>query len=142
MALVAQALVASILALEAGVVFWLPRQARAAAFWEKEILQQRTTWQLDHLRSINRPGVEEAELERAARLTVARELDALAVYLRQYEDSLTREEWARILTDLQGYGLVLDRLGRRQAFQPLPALDVEAGVLAVLSAHDAKPERK
>ena len=142
MSLTARALVVFILVMEIGVVAWLPRQARSAVFWEKEILQQRTLGLLDHLRAINRPRDQETDLTRAARLTVARELDALAMYLRRYEECLTRDEWGRILADLQGYGQILDRLGRGEAFQPVPPLDVESGVTAVLKAHGALPEAK
>ncbi|OGV69146.1 MAG: hypothetical protein A3K19_15520 [Lentisphaerae bacterium RIFOXYB12_FULL_65_16] len=142
MSLTARALVVFILVMEIGGVVWLPRQMRSAMLWEEEIARQRALTLLDSLRDGNRPSEQETEMERTARETVGRELDALARHVRQYEEALTRDEWGRIMADLRGYEQILNRLARRQVFQPVPPLDVEGGVTAVLKAHGVLPEGK
>lgn len=141
LAVAAKGLVAAILFFEIGVVAWLPRQLRSAALWGEEIARQRTTYLVDTLRIRNDTADPRDELEKAAREVVRSELDSLARYVREHEEALTREQWAKVAQDLRAYEEVMSRLGDGTAFRPVPPVDIDGAVRAALGGDGRSMEK-
>ncbi len=132
LAVAAKILVALILAVEIGVVSWLPRQVQRARLWELQIARQRTTLLLDDLRQENLRAPATTELEQAARRMVAGQLDSLALHLRRNQDRLTREQWRSFYSDLDTYRRILTLIQSGKAFPTPPPVDLDAAVHGVL----------
>ena len=134
LATIAKVLVALILLAEIAVVVLLPRRLRSERVWEEQIARQRTLLLLDRLRS-EVPGAAPAgSLEASARKLTGEELDAVARYLREFEGQLQPKQWRQVYEDLAAYGATIARLAEGHLVQPIPDLDDDAAVRAVLAS--------
>ena len=128
----AKFLVLMILVAEAGVVFWLPRQMRAAALWPEELSRQRAKHLLDGLRTACRPAETAESLSNGARAVINQDLLRIARHVREHEDAMTSADWRQVLVDLRGYQRILDRFERGTALRAMPEVDVDLAVQHVL----------
>lgn len=134
-----------ILMAELGVAFWLPQRVRAIERVGERSLRQEAVWLIDQqLRPRNRAALRDLteeglalrapeRLERDARLLLQDELDALVRYLRANEETLRPQQWQRIHAELCRIAAAMEKVEAGTVFRPLPRLDVEAAVGAVLT---------
>ncbi len=132
MSRLAQGAVALVLALEVALVAWLPRRVTQAAFLEPEIARHRIGDLLDSLNRRNREGPSPTDFERTLRREIDRELRQRGAYLAQYGDRLRAADRQRLYEELRAYDRILSALADRTLPPPLPDVDVDGGVRALL----------
>jgi len=117
---------------EAGVLFWLPGYMTRTTAWDSQVARHRVSDLLDSLRRRNRDSRDAAEFERALRRGIDREVQARASYMAQYGDRLNSARQQQIDDELRGFDRLLEALSQGTLPPPLPAIDLDAGVRAVL----------
>ena len=132
----AKALVAVIVLLELGIVLWFPRWMKSATVWEEAVARQRAVRLLDRLRHRTRKMQSATDLDQAAKAALTDELDSLARYVRDAEDRLSRSQWRLLFQDLTRYDTTLQRFEQGAAFKPMPLVDVDGSVRALIGIAD------
>lgn len=130
----AKAAVALILCGEVAMVAWLPRRMQQAAMWQTQIARHRVSDLLDRLRRTNQNSRPTGDFERSLRLEIDRELQARLEYVAAYGEQLSAERTRLLYDELLGFERVLNALAQGTLPPPLPGLELDAGVQAVLSA--------
>ncbi len=132
LALAARVLVGLILVGELLVVTWLPKRLQGARLWDREVARQQTTMFLDQLRTKIGELAPANPIEAGIREAVSAELGRLARFLRTGQEGLSAEEWRDLRRDLDRYENVLERLRAHTVVAPLPGIDVDGAVRAVV----------
>ncbi len=130
----AKAAIVAILAAEVAIVAWLPRHLHQMALWQSQIARHRVVDVLDRLDRANRKAQPVSGLEREVRLAVGRELKRRADYITEYGAELGAERTRLLYDELLGFERVLEHLAAGTLPPPLPTLDRDAGVQALLAA--------
>lgn len=117
---------------ELAVLFLLPRYMSETAAWESQVARHRVTDLLESLRRRNRDSRDAGEFERALRREIDREVQLRAAYMAQYGDRLSPARQRPIYEELQAFDRLLNEVSQGTLPPPLPTLDLDAGVKAVL----------
>jgi len=133
----ARVLVVLAMAAELSVAVWLPRQVNQAAQRGTELVRLRTFALLDALRNrvgqTTQPeGTAPSPVELAVRQAVSNDLERRARYLRHYQNGLSADQCRQMYRELGFLADVLDRLATEPPLQPIPDVDADAAVRAVL----------
>ncbi|HOG50093.1 MAG TPA: hypothetical protein PKY10_05850 [Lentisphaeria bacterium] len=135
LARLSKTLVALFLLAQLWVLFILPNQIRDNRFWERAIDKQRISSLLDQLRrDVSKLEAPEAG-QKALQAALLAELDARVRYMRQYEDRMTRSQRRAMQEDLQEIQRLTGRLSAGQIMQPLPPLQTDQAVQAIVGDH-------
>ncbi len=136
LAFFAKILIAAILLAELLVVYWLPQRFQSEKLLAAQIQRQETVMLLDaqRLQARKIAGEASSELARDAGKLIYAELNTLAEFVREHEQQLWPEQWQRFYAELTQMQIILNRLGRGNAFPPAPQVDVDAAVRALVSS--------
>ncbi len=127
-------LVAAVLVGELIVIVWLPQHLQASSLWETGRLRQETSLLIDNLRSELKPGnAPEDRMESAAYRLLAREVDHLSRFLQQHGRQLQHEQWRDVRHSVEQYRRIKDRIDHGLLVQPLPQINMQTAVQAVLN---------
>ncbi|MFW5802865.1 MAG: hypothetical protein ACOCWJ_03010 [Verrucomicrobiota bacterium] len=128
-------LVVAILVSELIVIVWLPQHLQASSLWETGRLRQETSLLLDELSNeLKAEKTPEERLESEAYSLLAREVDHLSRFLQEHGRQLEREQWRDVRHSVEQYRRIKDRVDHGLLVQPLPQIDMEAAVQAVLKS--------
>lgn len=130
----AKVAVAAILCAEVAMVAWLPQRMQRAAMWQAQIARHRVVDLLDRLRRSNQDSRSAGDFERSLRREVDRELQARLEYVATYGSQLSAERTRLLYEELLGFERVLNGLAQGVLPPPLPGVELDAGVKAVLNA--------
>ena len=130
----AKAAVVVIFALEFGVVMWLPRRMREVAMWETQIEQHRVVDLMQQLRKACRDNPSAGDFERTLKREIIAELEDRADYMARYGARLAPAQTRLLYAELTDFERLLGALAQKTLPAPLPEVDLNAGVMALLEA--------
>lgn len=129
-------LVVAILLVELIVIAWLPQHLQASSLWRTGRLRQETSLLIDELSNDLKPGnAPKGRLESAAYSLLAGEVDHLSEFLHEHGRQLEHEQWREVRHSVEQYQRIKDRIDHGLLVRPLPKIDMETAVQAVLDNH-------
>jgi hypothetical protein len=128
-----------VFAAEVAVVMWLPRRMREVALWQAQVEQHQTIDLLEGLRRACRAASPTADdFERGLRREIGVELQARADYVVHYGPRLGPARTRMLHEELGEFDRILRALADKTLPPPLPVVDVDAGVRALLDAESKR----
>ncbi len=126
-AYVSTCLIISILAVEIGIMTWLPKEIKAKQLWGLEVTRQRTLDLMDRLRIRCESSVKtmESSLDKSTLKLIIDELDDMSIYLRNYVNELDARQLTEINKDLSIYGDKVNRLEEGALFPEKERIDAQ-----------------
>lgn len=133
------ALVALVLAVEVGLIWWLPERVKEIELGGIEMMRQQTMRRLDELRLLaGRQAGSGASPVRAATVgLIGEELDNMAFHLREYAHKMDRRQLRQMYSDLAAYQEALAALRRGELPPAAQTLDVKDALRQILAKEES-----
>ena len=133
---VSTALIIAILIAECGIITWLPRQLHKKQMWGLEVTRQRTLGMMDALRIRGEHTAKELtdDIGRNTIKLVIKELDDIAIYVREYVNRLDALQLSEIQRDLMFYDDIVDRVEKGNLYPKDEVIDAEFYIKRIIGA--------